>query len=383
VRPIGDATRVALAGAAMVGVTFGMARYGLGLTAPDVRGALGLGSAALGLIAAGSYAAYLAATAAAPALIARRGPRAAVLGAGMLAAVGMLVVAAAPGPAVLTVGILVAGASSGLAFPPFADLVAARVAPRRRGRALAVISSGTGLGVAVAAPVALVAAGAWRTAWMVYAALALGATAWAARALPRGKLQGARAPADRLTWSWLLCPRSGPLLVGALFVGLGSSVYWTFAVDIAVGEGALSPQGGRALFIAVGLASVLGGLGGELARVAGLRAGLLSSALLLAGALGALAVAPGTGTVAVVAGVAFGSAYNLVIALQVLWSAEVFAERPSIGLAATMFALSSGLLAGPAIGGGLIAAAGPPTAFGAATGAVLVGALSALRLPSR
>jgi predicted MFS family arabinose efflux permease len=87
--------------------------------------------------------------------------------------------------------------------------------------------------------------------------------------------------------------------------------------------------------------------------------------------------------VAVVAGVAFGSAYNLVIALQVLWSAEVFAERPSIGLAATMFALSSGLLAGPAIGGGLIAAAGPPTAFGAATGAVLVGALSALRLPSR
>lgn len=382
-RPVGDATRLALAGAAMVGVSFGMARYGLGLTAPDVRGTLGLGSAALGLIAAGSYVAYLAATAAAPALIARRGPRTAVLGAGILAATGMLVVAAAPGPAVLAVGILVAGASSGLAFPPFADLVVARVAPRRRGRALAVISSGTGLGVALAAPVALLAAGDWRTAWVAYAALALLATAWAARALPRGTLRAARAPAERLTWRWLLCQRSGPLLAGALLMGLGASVYWTFAVDVAVGEGALSSQGGRALFVAVGLASVLGGLGGELARTAGLRAGLLASTLLLAGALGALAVAPGTGTVAVLAGVAFGSAYNVVIALQVLWSAEVFAERPSIGLAATMFALSSGLLVGPVIGGGLIAAAGPPAAFGAAAGAVLVGALSALCLPSR
>lgn len=280
-------------------------------------------------------------------------------------------------------GAAMVGVTSGLAFPPFADLVAARVASRRRGRALAVISSGTGLGVAVAAPVALLTTGAWRAAWVAYAAIALIATVWAARVLPRGTLQAARAPAERLTWRWLLCPRSGPLLVGALLVGLGSSVYWTFAVDVAVGEGALSPQGGRALFIAVGLASVLGGLAGELARAAGLRAGLLASALVLAGALGALAVAPGTGTVAVLAGVAFGCAYNLVIALQVLWSAEVFAERPSTGLAATMFALSGGLLVGPVIGGGLIAAAGPPAAFGAAAGAVLVGALSALCLPGR
>lgn len=42
------AARMALTGAAMVGVTFGMARYGLGLTAPDLRGSLGLGTAALG-----------------------------------------------------------------------------------------------------------------------------------------------------------------------------------------------------------------------------------------------------------------------------------------------------------------------------------------------
>lgn len=90
-------------------------------------------------------------------------------------------------------------------------------------------------------------------------------------------------------------------------------------------------------------------------------------------------MAPDAGVVAVIAGVAFGAAYNLVVALQVLWSVEVFAQRPSTGLAATMFALSTGLLAGPAVGGALMATAGPPAAFGAAAGAVVVGALSALR----
>lgn len=373
----GSAARIALAGAAMVGVTFGMARYGLGLTAPDLRGALGLGTAALGLIAAGSYVAYLVATAAAPALIQRRGPRATVLCAGILAAAGMLVVAAAEGPALLAAGILVAGASSGLAFPPFADLVADRVALRRRGRALAVISSGTGLGVAVAAPVALLAAGSWRAAWVAYAALALVATAWAARALPAGAPRAVGASADRLTWRWLVCPRSGPLLAGAFLVGLGSAVYWTFAVDLAVGQGALSPQGGRSLFLAVGLASVLGGLAGELARRLGLRRALGLCGALLAAALAAPGIAPGTGAVALVAGVAFGAAYNLVVALQVLWSTEVFPHRPSTGLAATMFALSSGLLAGPVLGGALGAAAGPPTAFLAGAIAVLAGMLTA------
>jgi hypothetical protein len=33
--------------------------------------------------------------------------------------------------------------------------------------------------------------------------------------------------------------RSGPLLAGALLVGLGASLYWTFAVDFLVTGGAL------------------------------------------------------------------------------------------------------------------------------------------------
>ncbi|MDX5311905.1 MAG: YbfB/YjiJ family MFS transporter, partial [Rhodococcus sp. (in: high G+C Gram-positive bacteria)] len=52
--------RIGLAGAAVVGVAFGMARYAYGLTLPDIREDLRLSELALGLIASATFAGYLA-----------------------------------------------------------------------------------------------------------------------------------------------------------------------------------------------------------------------------------------------------------------------------------------------------------------------------------
>ena len=159
---LSPAARVVSAGAASVAVSFGLARYGYGLLLPDLRAALDLDSAALGLIGSGSFAAYLLATVAAGDLAARVGARGLVVAGGALAVAGMLVVAAARSAPALGAGILVAGAASGLVFPPFADAVEQRVAPQGRARSLAVISSGTGWGVLVSVPIALVAGASWR-----------------------------------------------------------------------------------------------------------------------------------------------------------------------------------------------------------------------------
>jgi hypothetical protein len=53
------ATRVGVAGAAVIGVAFGMARFAFGLTLPDVLAGLGLPDAVLGLIAGGTFACFL------------------------------------------------------------------------------------------------------------------------------------------------------------------------------------------------------------------------------------------------------------------------------------------------------------------------------------
>lgn len=360
--------RVVSAGVGAVAVGYGLARYGYGLFLPDLRAAFGLSSAALGLIASAAYASYLLAVSSAGALTARFGPRLVVVAGGMFAVAGMIVIALARGGPVLAAGVFIAGASGGLVFPPFADVVVERLPLARQSRALATISSGTGWGVLLAAPLALLAGDAWRTAWLAFTLVALLATLWAARSVPR-RLAGATSAGsgDRLQISWFLCPRSGPLLAGALLVGLAASVYWTFAVDLADQAG-LGRDGARVLLGVVGAASIAGSLGGDLLERLGGRSALALGALAMAGALALLATAQAGWIGALLSAAAFGAAYNLIVALQTIWSARVFADRPAVGLGAVMFVLSVGLLAGPPLAGAVADAASLAVAFYVAAG---------------
>ncbi|HUR84073.1 MAG TPA: MFS transporter [Solirubrobacteraceae bacterium] len=360
----------------MVAVTFGLARYGYGLLLPDIRAELELDSAALGLIGTGSFAAYLVATVASGMLAARLGPRLLVTAGGALAVVGMLLVAAAQGPAALAAGLFVAGASSGLVYPPFADGVAQRVGARSRGRALAIVSAGTGWGVLVSVPIAVALGASWRAAWVVFAAIALAATLWAAWAL-RG-VDTAAPPAERLRASWFLCPRSGPLLAAALLIGLGSSVYWTFAVDLVAGDGGMGAPTARLVLALVGAASLAGAFSGDLVQRLGARPTIVCGALALSVSLALLAAAPGSWLAVAPSAILFGAAYNVLLAVDAIWSAQVFAQRPATGLAAVMFMLATGLLAGPALAGAMATSLGLPAAFLA--GAAVVAA-TALLLP--
>jgi predicted MFS family arabinose efflux permease len=343
--------RLTSAGIGVVGASFGMARYGYGLLLPDIRAGYGLTSGALGLIAAGSYLAYLAASAAVGPLAARVGARRVVVLGGCCATSGMLLAGLSGTPLVLALGVLVGGASSGLVFPPFADAVEALVAPARQARTLAAVSSGTGYGVAIAVPIALFVGSAWRSAWLAFAAVSMLVTLWAARVLPTAGTRPTPRELPRISWSWLVCPRSGPLLVGALLLGLAASVYWTFAVDYLVTEGSLPTSTSRLFLALVGAASVLGILAGDLLRRVSPAGAFIALTAMLAGSLGLLAAAPASLGAAALSGVLFGTSFNLLVAIQSIWTSRVFAERPSAGLAAVMFMLGLGLLIGPPAAG--------------------------------
>src|SRR4051794_8904106 len=180
----GRPVMLASAGIATVGVSFGMARYGFGLLAPDMRAAFGLSHGSLGALSAASYVAYIVASASSAPLLARVGARAVVVTGGCCAGVGMLIAAAAGHPRVLFARLLVARAGGGLFSPPFSDVVASSLPPTSRSRVLTAISAGTGWGVALAAPVALLAGGGWRVAWVLFAVVAALATVWALVVLP-------------------------------------------------------------------------------------------------------------------------------------------------------------------------------------------------------
>jgi predicted MFS family arabinose efflux permease len=353
-------------------VSFGMARYGYGLLLPDIRREYGLGASTLGAIGTAGYVAYLAAATATGALAGRAGPRRTAVGAGLLAALGMALAGLTRSSGGLLAGVLTGGAGAGLAFPPFSD-AARELAPRVRGRVLAAINCGTGYGVAVAAPIAIAAGSDWRATWLACAAVALAAAAWAARVLPRG---GELAPEPNPLGA-LRDRRAAPLLAGGVLVGLGSSAFWTFAVERLAEAGALSPAAGRSFLGVVGVASILATLASDLVRRLGARRAFRACAATEAVGIALLALGPRSLALALAAAALFGAAYNAVVAIQALWSTRLFAARPSLGLAAVMAANGLGLLAGPLVAGLLAGVVGLGAVLGAGAALVLAAALFA------
>src|SRR5919202_763055 len=117
-------TRLVPAGVAMIGVTYGFGRYAYGLFVPDIRAEFGLGTALLGLIASGSYAAYLVATAVSGVAADRVGPRPLVVAGGAAAAAGMALVGVAPSGGAVAAGVVLAGSGSGFVWPALSDALA-------------------------------------------------------------------------------------------------------------------------------------------------------------------------------------------------------------------------------------------------------------------
>lgn len=373
-RPGSDApptSRTVLPGAAMVAVSFGLARYGYGLLLPEMQDELALSPGGAGLISSGSYVSYLLANTGVVWVTGRFGPRAAIGLAAATAAAGMAVIAGAGSPLLLAVGVLVAGAAAGLAFPPYADLVARRVRGGRRDLAWSTISSGTGWGVAIAGPIAVVAGEHWRAAWMVFVAVAVATGIAAVVLAPGNRHEPLRRP--QLSWTWFFCPKSRPLLLSAVLVGAGSAVWWAFSVD-ALREAGVDTTSARIVYATCGAAGVVASLSGLVLARLGLRTGYLLACVLLAGSLGLLGIATSEVSAAFAAAVLFGVFYNGVIAAQGIWSSRVFAEHPAAGLAAVNTALTIGTLAGPSIAGTAISELGfTATLLGAAI--VVVAAL--------
>ncbi|MDQ6851561.1 MAG: MFS transporter [Actinomycetota bacterium] len=353
----------------MIAVSFGLARYGYGLLLPEMQAELAIGPGAAGLISSGTYLSYLAANIGAVAVTSRFCVRAVIGLAAALAAAGMTTIATAHGAPMLATGVLVAGAAAGLAFPPYADLVAQHVPERRRDLAWSTISSGTGWGVAIAGPIAIAAGDGWRLAWSVFVALAIVVGAVAVFLAPtRNSGQQLRRP--QLSWTWFFCPKSRPLLISAVLIGTGSAVWWAFSVD-ALREAGVDATSARTVYAVCGAAGILASASGTVFARHGLRSGYLTACTLLAASLAVLGFATSHLVAALSAAVLFGIFYNSVIAAQGIWSSRVFADHPAAGLAAVNTALTVGTLIGPSIAGAVIAAAGFTTTLAAAAAVTL------------
>ncbi len=374
----------------MIAVTYGLARFAYGLFLPEMREAFDLSPSLLGAIGAGSYLAYCVAVVISLVFTSRTGPRWMAVAAGTAAVVGMAVVAGAPAPWVLALGIVVGGSSTGLASPPMGEAVARTIRDGLQDRANALINSGTSVGVALSGPAALLLSGQWRLAWVAFALVGLAVLAWNAAVMPReavadqdqdedGAEAGDGSGRTRLSFSYLVGARvrsrSLPLFVSAFGLGFASAVYWTFSRDLVVQVGGLGQTGSTLFWTVIGVSGLAGGAAGDLVRRFGLAAVLRGALVSMAGSMALLAVAPGVLPLAYASAALFGSTYILLTGVVLVWSVGVFRERPSAGLGAGFLLIAVGQVVGSPVAGALAGTTSPTTAFFSFAGVAVLTAL--------
>lgn len=340
------------AGAALIGTCYGLARFAYGLFSPEFEAEFAISSAVSGVIGSGSYVGYCAAITGSLVLTPRWGPRRMAVLAGVVATLGIATVAVAPSAPVLAAGILVAGSSTGIASPPMAAAVASWVHQPTRDRAQTIVNAGTGLGVLVSGPIALVLLEDWRWAWGAFAVIAALVTLWVALAVPAAgaALSGpgpvpARETADSHPRSWLV-PGSVSLIGASFTMGLCSIAVWTFGPDLISSQEGASPTVSAAVWTVLGAAGIIGALGGDVVKHTGLAISWVVLMLTMGAATALFALTPATTPVTLVAATLFGASYIALTGLALIWSTRLYPDRTSLGVGLSFFTIAAGQAAG-------------------------------------
>lgn len=358
-----SSTGFALFGAALVAISFGLARFAFGLFVPPIRAELELTPYAIGIIGALPLISFLLATLVAPFAADRLGARYTAMLSGGFAVGGLALISQASSALSLGVGVFACGICTGLMMPALTAAMQALVKRSLHGRVSAVMNAGTSIGVAVAVPAVLFLASAWRFAYVSFAVLAGIGVVAAWYFIPSvSRITPANAapppPINALQWSRLF-----RLSLFAFAMGFISSAYWLFAPDLVVTLGALPPGATGWLWLAVGIAGLGGAVVADLADRNNPPITHALMLMMLCVSLALLAASPGQMVLTVFSALVFGLAYMSLTGLYLMTGIRLLPGRLSMGPVLPFMAVALGQAAGSPVVGALVNEFGYADAF--------------------
>lgn len=348
---------VGVGGAAVVGVAFGMARYAYGLTLPDIRHEFELSEPLLGLIASGTFAGYLIGLLGVPWLSNRRGPRAPTTVGGVCGIVGASIVALAPSPWILAAGAVLAGSSAGWVWAPYSDIVTAVVPHRRQPTLLAVITTGTSLGLVALGTLSLLTTPlSWRWTWAGIGIAAAGAAIVNLLAVPR--MPARRTDRDHSPRSPWRSAMGAPLSFAVLYFA-AITVYFTYAAE-AARSGDLGTSVAPLVFALIGIGGLAGLTTGRLTGAVGAKTVGVGSIGLVSGALVLIGLGRTSLPLTLLSALLLGIGYMIGSSLLAIWTAQVVPDRPGDAFTVALVVGAVTSIVAPAAVGALIPSVGLP-----------------------
>ncbi|WP_339752268.1 MFS transporter [uncultured Marinobacter sp.] len=358
-----SSTAFALLGAALIAISFGLARFAFGLFVPPIRADLELAPNVIGIIGALPLVSFVIATMVAPFSADRLGARNTAMASGIFGVIGLALISQAAGALSLGVGVFACGICTGLMMPALTAAMQALVKRSLHGRVSSVMNAGTSIGVVVAVPTVLFLAGAWRYAYAFFAVLSLIgvlATWFFIPSVSRVTPSNA-APAQPISaqqWWRLL-----RLSLFAFMMGFVSAAYWIFAPDLVVSLGAMPSGATGWLWLGVGVAGLGGAVVADLADRNNPPITQALMLMMLAASLSLLAASPDNLMIAAFSALVFGLAYMSLTGLYLMTGIRLLPGRLSMGPVLPFMAVSLGQAAGSPVVGMLVSEVGYADAF--------------------
>lgn len=337
-------------GFGLIAVCYGFARFAFGLFLPQIDADLSLSSTVSGLISGGAFLGYCIAIVLSAYLTERIGARAVAVAAALVAAVGMVGIAAAPSPLLLATAVMLAGSSTGLASPPMAAAVATIVRPDQQSTTNTIINAGTSAGVVLSGPIALMLGGQWRLAFAGFAVAAFIMSVAAAISVPSETKAAPKTSAGLPPFNSVIVR----LITAAFLMGASSTTLWSFGGQLVSLQLGWNTTGAGLLWIAIGAAGIAGASAGTLVA----RFGIDRTHWLFLTALAAGIMLVGTSIttplLALCGGMLFGAAYIMLTGVYLIWGVTALPDRPATGLMIGFLTIAIGQTAGAPLFGFLM-----------------------------
>lgn len=340
-------------GIIMIAVAYGLARFSFGLLLPSINEDLNMSASTSGFISSLFYFSYCFAIVVATVFTTEKGPRGMILAAGASALLGLVIMGASPNVWFLSIGVLLAGASTGFVSPPYGAAISLWLKEGQQGKANTWINSGTSMGLALSGVGALFLASEWRLTYMIYAGVALIAFLWNAKIIPTPGPKP-KVMFEKGKFSFRGVEGAVPLVVCSTVLGISTAAFWTFSVDFLSSTNQYSSGETSLFWIIIGASGVLGGFSGALIEKLGLPFAYKWASLVIGTASLLLALFSEQWIMAYLAAAFFGSSYIFITGVLMVWGIRVFISNASLGIGTPFLLLALGQVLGSVFAGALI-----------------------------
>ena len=346
-------SKLVLPGIMMIAVTYGLARFSYGLLLPNISHDLSMSSSVSGIISSLFYLSYCFAIVFATVLTVDKGPRVMILIAGFFAITGLIIMGISPNPWILGVGVLFAGASTGIASPPYGTAITLWIASEKQGSANTWINSGTSIGLVLSGIGAIMLASSWRVTYLIYAFIGLITVLWNAKVLLRTDKRS-HVIFKKGKFSIKGVKGAIPLIISSTLLGISTAVFWTFAIDFLESTGAYSDWQLPLFWVILGIFGLLGGFSGALIKRFGLSSSYKWGCLIISVASFLLAWHPEQWSMSYLSAALFGISYIFITGLLMVWGIKVFIANASLGIGTPFLFLAVGQVIGSIFAGIMI-----------------------------